>query len=582
MSPDKTIDALYAFTDCECTIAPNACVIKDNKPQFLTVNDILEYDTYHTRDLLLQQLQIRMSELENDWHYSSLERIFFENGIYKVLELNHRDWDEQVNDIFSRMKEYQNLLRREIVMDDILKLLEKPVRKISKFDTKAIDQHVLALEKEMAEVGENIANIDSFTIGWFQSLKDKYGKNFPRNTELTGFETITATKVVNNNARLMANLEEGFVGIGLKKDEGSYICDCSDLSEVIVIGKDGRYRVSKVSDKAFFWKDLLYVGVFNRGDSRTIYNVIYREGKTSVYYAKRFSITSVTRDKDYDITTGEAGSQIVWFTVNHNGEAETVKISLRPRPKLKRTVFEYDFSTLAIKSRTARGNLVSKNLISRITLKSKGISTIAGKDIWYDEDIQKLNDEGRGQYLGQFKDDDKVLAVFKNGTYYTTGFELVNRYQGDLLLIEKFDPDKTYTALYWDGAVKAFYVKRFSFVVSDNSPLSFISSAPKSWLVEISSAKHPQYEVVWMLEDKQPEIIDAEQWIGKKGIAAKGKKCVDRGEVKSVSFIESVDISLDDDELQAEVMQEDASVESVYEGSEDDGLDILLEEPTLF
>ena len=381
---------------------------------------------------------------------------------------------------------------------------------------------------------------------------------------------------------LMANLEEGFVGIGLKKDEGSYICDCSDLSEVIVIGKDGRYRVSKVSDKAFFWKDLLYVGVFNRGDSRTIYNVIYREGKTSVYYAKRFSITSVTRDKDYDITTGEAGSQIVWFTVNHNGEAETVKISLRPRPKLKRTVFEYDFSTLAIKSRTARGNLVSKNLISRITLKSKGISTIAGKDIWYDEDIQKLNDEGRGQYLGQFKDDDKVLAVFKNGTYYTTGFELVNRYQGDLLLIEKFDPDKTYTALYWDGAVKAFYVKRFSFVVSDNSPLSFISSAPKSWLVEISSAKHPQYEVVWMLEDKQPEIIDAEQWIGKKGIAAKGKKCVDRGEVKSVSFIESVDISLDDDELQAEGMQEDASVESVYEGSEDDGLDILIEEPTLF
>ena len=220
VSPDKTIDALYAFTDCECTIAPNACVIKDNKPQFLTVNDILEYDTYHTRDLLLQQLQIRMSELENDWHYSSLERIFFENGIYKVLELNHRDWDEQVNDIFSRMKEYQNLLRREILMDDILKLLEKPVRKISKFDTKAIDQHVLALEKEMAEVGENIANIDSFTIGWFQSLKDKYGKNFPRNTELTGFETITATKVVNNHARLMANIEEGFVGIGLKKDEG--------------------------------------------------------------------------------------------------------------------------------------------------------------------------------------------------------------------------------------------------------------------------------------------------------------------------------------------------------------------------
>jgi topoisomerase-4 subunit A len=539
VSPDKTIDALYAFTDCEINIAPNACVIRENKPVFITVNEILEYGTYHTRDLLLQELQIKLDELEADWHYSSLERIFFENRIYKVLEQDQQDWDTQIQDIFTQMKMYQDLFRREIVLDDILKLVEKPVRKISKFDTKAIDEKILALEEQMAVVRDNIEHIDRFTIDWFKSLKKKYGKDYPRRTELTGFETITATKVINNNAKLQANLAEGFVGIGLKRDDGGeFICDCSDLSEIIVIGKDGKYRITKVEDKAFFGKDLLYVGLFNRGDSRTIYNVIYREGKTSIYYAKRFAITSVTRDKEYDITTGAAGSQICWFSANHNGEAETVRVQLRPKPKLKKTNFEYDFSALAVKAKTARGNLVSKNVISRITLKSKGVSTIAGKDIWYDTDIQKLNDDGHGIWLGQFKDDDKVLAVFKNGTFYTTSYDLVNRYQGDVLLIEKFDPDKTFTALYWDGGVKSFYVKRFSFVPSDNTPVSFISDAPKSYLVELSGDRHPRYEIVWKLSDKEPEAIEAEEWIGKKGIAAKGKKCAERGEVKSVRFIE--------------------------------------------
>ena len=539
VSPDKTIDALYAFTDCEVNIAPNACVIKDNKPQFLTVHDILEYGTYHTRDLLLQELQIKLDELEADWHYSSLERIFFENRIYKILEQDQKDWDTQIDDIFTQMKMYQDLFSREIVLEDILKLVEKPVRKISKFDTKAIDEKILALEEQMAVVRDNIEHIDRYTIDWFKALKKKYGKDFPRRTELTGFETITATKVINNNAKLQANLAEGFVGIGLKRDDGGeFICDCSDLSEIIVIGKDGKYRITKVEDKAFFGKDLLYVGLFNRGDSRTVYNVIYRVGKTSIYFAKRFAITSVTRDKEYDITTGEPGSKIVWFTANHNGEAETVRVQLRPKPKLKKTSFEYDFSELGIKSKTARGNLVSKNVISRITLRSKGVSTIAGKDIWYDADIQKLNEDGHGQYLGQFEEGDKVLAVFRGGTFYTTSFDLVNKYQGDVLLIEKFDPDKTFTALYWDGAVKSFYVKRFSFVLSDNTPVSFISDAPKSYLVDISGDAHPRYEVVWKLEDKEPEAVEAEAWIAKKGIAAKGKKCAERGEVKAVRFIE--------------------------------------------
>ena len=590
VSPDKTIDALYAFTDCEYNIAPNACVIKDNKPQFLSVNDILEYSTFHTRDILLQELRIRMDELENDWHYTSLERIFFENRIYKVLEQDQKDWESQIGDVFTKMKEYQELLRREILMEDILRLVEKPVRKISKFDTKVIDEKILSIENEMASVQENIDHIDRYTIDWFKALKKKYGKDFPRRTELAGFETIAATKVVNNNARLQANLAEGFVGIGLKKDDGGeYICDCSDLSEVIVISKDGKYRITKVEDKAFFGKDLLYVDVFNRGDNRTIYNVIYREGKTSIYYAKRFAVTSVTRDKEYDITTGAPGSQIIWFSANHNGEAETVRVQLRPRPKLKKTSFEYDFSTLAIKSKTARGNLVSKNVIQKISLRSKGVSTIEGKDIWYDPDIQKLNDEEHGLYLGKFEADSKVLAIFRNGTFYTTSYELVNRYQGDLLRIEKFDPDKTFTALYWDGESKSFYVKRFSFIVSDNTPLSFISDNSKSHLVELSDDLHPQYEISWKLEDKQPEDVDAEEWIGKKGYAAKGKKCAAKGEVKSVRFIEP--LVKEEDKRPEEGAEEPAPIELEMPDGSDLGTDALtdfpdddmtFEEPTLF
>ena len=548
VSPDKTIDALYAFTDCECNIAPNACVIVDNKPQFLSVKDILIYDTNHTRDLLKWQLEIRLAELEDQWHYTSLERIFFENKVYKILEQNQSSWERQLEDVFAEMKTYQDILRREIMMEDIEKLVEKPVRKISKFDTKAIDEKIAAIEAEMETVKNNIEHITEYTIDWFKMLKAKYGKPFVRQTEITAFESIAVTKVVSNNAKLYANYEEGFVGLNLKKDDnGTYICDCSDLSEVIVIGKDGKYRITKVTDKAFFWKDLLYVGVFNRGDGRTIYNVIYREGKSSVSYAKRFAITSVTRDKDYDITTGEEGSKILWFSVNHNGEAESVRIYLRPRPKLKKTQMEYDFSTLAIKGKASRGNLVSKNPIARIQLKSKGVSTIGGKDIWYDADIQKLNDEQRGQYLGEFGPEDKVLAIFKDGTFYTTSFDVSNRYQGDVISIEKFDPNKTYTALYFDGAAKAFYVKRFSFILSDNTPLSFIAPGAKSYLVDISEDKHPQFQVIFggKYEHRDPENVDAEEYIAKKGYSAKGKKC-HQYDLKEVKFIEPLHKPEDD------------------------------------
>lgn len=605
VSPDKTIDALYAFTDCECNIAPNACVIVDNKPQFLSVKDILIYDTNHTRDLLKWQLDIRLAELEDQWHYTSLERIFFENKVYKILEQNQNSWEQQLQDVFTEMKTYQDVLRREILMEDIERLVEKPVRKISKFDTKAIDEKIAAIEAEMETVKNNIEHITEYTIDWFKMLKAKYGKPFVRQTEITAFESIAVTKVVSNNAKLYANYEEGFVGLNLKKDDnGTYICDCSDLSEVIVIGKDGKYRITKVTDKAFFWKDLLYVGVFNRGDSRTIYNVIYREGKSSVSYAKRFAITSVTRDKDYDITTGEEGSKILWFTVNHNGEAESVRIYLRPRPKLKKTQFEYDFSTLTIKGKASRGNLVSKNPIARIQLKSKGVSTIGGKDIWYDADIQKLNDEQRGQYLGEFGPEDKVLAIFKDGTFYTTSFDVSNRYQGEVIKVEKFDPNKTYTALYYDAAAKAFYVKRFSFVLSDNTPLSFIAPGTKSYLVALSEDKHPQFQVIFggKYEHRDPENIDAEEYIAKKGYAAKGKKC-HQYDLKEVKFIEPLHKPEDDiedepqdiiDDVESDEPQGDSNEVSgaTTDGGQTSAADLLdsgdipdvgdIDEPTLF
>ena len=542
VSPDKTIDALYAFTECETKISPNACVIRENKPVFLTVDEILEYDTYHTRDILKAELEVKLGELENDWHYSSLERIFFENRIYKVLEQNQKTWEEQLQDILSQMLQYQDLLHRPIVMEDILKLVEKPVRKISKFDTKALDEKIYAIEDQMREVKDHLEHITEFTIDWFKGLKKKYGAAWPRLTEISSLENITVTKVVSNNAKLYANLEEGFVGIGLKRDEGEYVCECSDLSEIIVIGRDGKFRVTKVQDKAFFGKDLLYAGVFNRGDERTIYNVIYRDGKGPAHYAKRFAITSVTRDKDYDITTGEPESKILWFTVNHNGEAETVKINLRPKKGLKKTQLEWDFSALAIKGRASRGNLVTKNAIARIQLKSKGITTLEGKDIWYDPDIQRLNEDGRGDHLGKFSGEDRVLAIFADGSYYTTTYDLVNKYQGDVIRIEKLDTSKVFTVVYWDNAAKAFYVKRFSFTESNNSPVLFISDARGSKLVDISSDDYPQLVLTFggKFAHREPETIDVAEFIAKKGITAKGKKCSPY-DLKAVEFGEPLE-----------------------------------------
>ena len=549
VSPDKTIDALYAFTDCEISISPNTCVIVDNKPQFLDVNEVLRYNTQHTKDLLGQELRIRLDELNEEWHYGSLERIYFENELYRILEKkNSSSWEEQLSETLAEMKKFQSEVLREITMDDILKLVEKPVRKISKFDKKALDEKLKGIEDEIDETRNHLEHLTEFTVNYFRNLKKKYGKDWPRLTEIASFETIAATRVVNNNAKLYVNRAEGFVGTGLKKDENTeYICDCSDLSEIIVIRKDGKYVVTKVSDKAFFGQDILYAGVFDRNDQRTIYNAIYRDGKGGPAYAKRFAVTSITRDKEYDITTGAPGSKILWFTANRNGEAETVRIYLRPRPKLKKLVDEYDFAQLAIKGRAARGNLVTKNPIQRILLKTKGVSTIGGKDIWFDEDINRLNEDSRGRYLGQFGTNDHILAIFRDGTYYTTSFDLSNRYQGEIILVEKMEPGKTFTAVYYDGQQKCFYIKRFSFDLSDNTAVSFISSGKGSYLVDISQDRHPQIEVTFggKWAHRAPELIDAEEFIAKKGLQAKGKK-VSQYDVAQVRFTEPLHKPEDD------------------------------------
>lgn len=543
ISPDKTIDALYAFTNCEVALSPNACVILDRKPHFMGVDEILRYNTFHTKDLFEKELTILLGELEEAWHYSSLEKIFFEKKVYRILESEANSWEAQLAEVEAGMKQYQNLLRREITSEDIAKLVEKPVRKISKFDIKAADEKIRGIEADIDEVKNNLEHLTEYTIRYFRHLKQKYGDNFPRKTELSTFETIQAEKVVVSNAKLYANKAEGFVGIDQKKVENAeFICECSDIAEIVVFLKNGKYIVTKVKDKAFIAKDIIHVAVFNRNDERTIYNAIYRDGKDGVYYAKRFAITGITRDKEYDLTQGRDGSKVVWFTANPNGEAEVLKIHYKPKLKMKKLVDDFDFSKLAIKGRFSRGNVVTnKNVIQRIHLKTKGISTIGGKEIWFDTDINRLNDASRGLFLGEFLTNDRILAICSNGTFYTTSYDLSNRYQGDLMKVEKLNQEKVYSVLYYDKALESYYIKRFVFEISDNTVQSFISESAGSQLIAMSEDEFPQIQITFKGKNakRAPETIDVEQFIGQKGFRAKGKK-VSQFEVDTVEFIEPI------------------------------------------
>lgn len=540
ISPDKTIDALYAFTDCEVSISPNACVIMDKHPHFIGVDDILKYNTNHTRDLLKMELEIRLNELESSWHYFSLEKIFFENKIYRILEKEAASWDEQLDEVFKAMLQFQECVHRPIVMDDILKLVEKPVRKISKFDVKEVEEKLAKLEAEMLEIKDNLNNLTDYTISYFANLKEKYGSKFPRITEICNFETIEASKVAVANAKLYINRAEGFIGMDLKKDENAeYICDCSDIDDIIVFLKNGKYTVTRIADKSFIGKNIIHAGVYIKGDERTIYNAVYRDGKNGNIYVKRFAIPGVTRDKEYDVTQGKPDSQLLWFSANPNGEAEVLKIFLKPRPKLKKLIFEFDFASIAVKGRGSMGNILSKNPLHKIQLKSKGISTIGGKPIWFDPDINRLNEDAHGILLGEFHNDDRILAICKDGNFYTTNYDLSNRYQGEILKVVKFDSSKTYSAIYFDGESKDFYIKRFAFEPSNSMATLFISDAPGSYLVEISDEMYPQVLIEFggKHEKRAPEYIDVEQFIGKKGFKAKGKKAT-TFEVARIRFIE--------------------------------------------
>ena len=577
-SPDKTIDALYAFTDCQVSINPNTCVIKDNKPHFLTVSEVLEFSTLRTKDLIRRELEIRLGELEGTWHALSLEKIFFEEGKYKMLEEKKtRTWDSQVNEIHKALKAYEPLLHQKVTREDVLKLVEKPVRKISRFDIKECNTKIENVEKDIAKVRTDLQNLTQVTIDYFRSLKEKYGEAYPRNTEISNLEAIQVSRVAVANAKLYANFEEGFIGMDLKKDDNAeFVCNCSDIDDIIVFLQNGKYLVTKISDKAFVGKGIIHAAVFLKNNLRTVYNVIYRDGKMGNNYVKRFAVASVTRDKEYDVTMGTPDSKVLWFTANPNGEAETVRVQLRPRLKLKKLMFDYDFATLAIKGKTSRGNLLSKNPISKITLKAKGGSTIGDKPLWFDTDVNRLNEDKRGTYLGKFKDDDRILAIYKNGTYATTSQDLNNHYEGELVKVEKFDSGKIYAAVYFDSDSSKFYLKRFKFEANNNPSNIFISEEPGSYLVAITSAKGSQIVLQFggKHEGRANEAIDVDTFIAEKGWKAKGKRLT-QYETEKVVLIEppvlEEDAEFEETELPASELSTDTGNSSGSSTAEPSG-----------
>ena len=524
VSSDKTIDALYAFTDCEISISPNCCVIMDNKPHFLTVSDVLKHSTDDTLHLLRTELEIQKGELEESLFFASLEKIFIEERIYKDKEFEEaKDMDEAIAHIDKRLDPFKSHFIREVTREDILKLMEIKMGRILKFNTDKCNATIAQYKEEIAKIDDHLAHIVDYTVDWFMMLKEKYGKNYPRMTEVRNFDTIEATKVVEANEKLYINRAEGFIGTGLKKDE--FVCNCSDIDDIILFYRNGTYKVVKVSEKMFVGKDILYLNVFKRNDNRTIYNVIYRDGKVGYNYIKRFAVTGVTRDKEYDITKGTEGSRILYFSANANGEAETVKVILKPKPRQKLLVFEKDFSEIAIKGRGSMGNILTKADIHKVSLKQKGSSTLGGRMVWFDRDVLRLNYDGRGEELGEFQSDDLILVILQNGDFYTTNFDLSNHYEPTILNIEKFDANKVWTAALYDADQKYYYLKRFQLEAGSRKQ-NFLGENPKSRLMLLTDEAYPRIEAVFGGHDafREPLVLDAEEFIAVKGFKAKGKR----------------------------------------------------------
>ena len=526
-SSDKTIDALYAFTDCEINISPNCCVIRDNKPEFLTVSDVLRNSAEHTKALLKLELEIRKHELEEQLFYNSLERIFIEDRIYKERKFETaKDIDEVVSFVDSKLEPYKKTFIREVTRDDIIRLLEIKMQRILKFNKDKADELIQKIKAEIAEIDKDLSEMVRVTIEWFTHLKEKYGSDHPRRTEIKSFDTIVAAKVVDANEKLYIDRQEGFIGTGLKKAE--FVQNCSDLDDVIIFYRDGKYKVIRIADKVFVGKGVLHVQVFKKNDKRTIYNVVYRDGKMGPYYIKRFNVTSITRDKEYDVTLGTPGSKINYFTANPNGEAELIKITLDPNPdKKKQNIFmERDFASILIKGRAAKGNLLTKESIHRISLKSHGHSTLGGRKVWFDPDVNRINYEDHGRYLGEFSDQDSILVILKNGEFYITNFDASNHYEDNILRIEKFDADKPWTAVIFDADNQGYpYLKRFQMEASKRHQ-NFIGDNPDSQMVLLTDVAFPRIQITYGGADaaRGTEEIDAEQFVGVKGFKAKGKR----------------------------------------------------------
>ncbi len=582
VSSDKTIDALYAFSDCEISISPNCCVIRDNKPHFLTVSEVLRHSTDNTLALLRTELEIQKGELEENLFFSSLEKIFIEERIYKDKEFeNAKNMDQAVAHIDKRLEPFKPDFIREVTRDDIMRLMEIKMGRILKFNSDKSNALIAQIKKEIKDIDKKLKNIVDYTIDWFLMLKEKYGANYPRLTEIRNFDTIEASKVVEANEKLYINRAEGFIGMSLKKDE--FVCNCSDIDDIIIFYRSGINKVVKVADKMFVGKDILYVNVFKRNDSRTIYNVVYRDGKMGNNYIKRFNITGITRDKEYDLTRGTPGSRVMYFSANPNGEAETIKIILKPKPRQKLLVFEKDFSEVSIKGRGAVGIILTKAEIHKINLKQKGSSTLGGRQVWFDWDVLRLNYDGRGDELGEFQSNEQILVILRNGDFYTTNFDLSNHYEDNILTIEKYNPNKIWTAALFDADQGYRYLKRFQLEASSRKQ-NFVSDNPNSRLHLLTDEAYPLIEVVFGGNDSFREslIIDAEEFVNVKGFKAKGKR-ISNFEIQTINELEPTRFPPEEVSTQVEDDEEkDLETDEDQEKSNSDIIDEITGQMKLF
>lgn len=569
-SSDKTIDALYAFTDCELSISPNCCVIYDNKPHFIGVSDVLRRNAESTRNILKMELEIARDEIIDQLHFASLEKIFIEERIYKDKEFEQsRTKEEAAEHIDRRLEPFKKNFVREVMQDDLLRLLEIKMARILRFSADQADEKIAAFKEKISSLENELAHLTEYTIRWFEKLKEKYGESYPRHTVIRSFDNIEAAKVAEANEKLYFNREDGFVGIGLKVEKDDIFIDsCSSIDDIIIFYKDGRYKVSKVQEKMFVGKNVLHVGVFKRRDDRTIYNVIYQDGKGGTYYQKRFKIDGITRDKEYNLTQGKPGSKVVWFSANPNGEAEVVKVTLKPKPRLKSLFIYVDFRDLLVKGKAAMGNVVTKNEVHHISLKEKGQSTLGGRQVWFDPDVLRLNYEGRGIYLGEFGSQDLVLVITNKGEFYTTSSDAANHYEDDIRTIMKLDAGKVWTAVLYDADQQGYlYLKRFKFEASAKKQ-SFIGDNPKSELVVLTDEPGARIEVTFGGDDefRGSMVVASPDFVGVKSYKAKGKR-ITTFAVASVEEIEPIQMA----EVETETEPQDDEPEQMESLDPDEG-----------